>query len=544
MEEKNLMEEILVFGHKNPDTDSICSSIAMSNLRKQQGLNAIPCRLGEINKETKFVLDKIGIKSPKLLKTVSAQITDLSYVEKSTVSTEDSIKEALDLMTKENFSSLPVIDTEGYFKTMLSISDIANTYLEIDYSDLFSKYSTTFENLKEALEGEVISGNYPEGEIASNLKEASELESLKKGDIVITTSLTDGIDKSIQAGARVVIVCCRKGDFISPRVTSECAIMLVRHSFFKSISLISQSISVGGILNTDKVLFNFNKEDFLSEIRGIMKDANQTNFPVLEDDGKVYGTIRTKHLIDFHRKKVIMVDHNEFSQSVEGIQDAHILEVVDHHKFANFQTNEATKIRTEPVGCTSTIVYGLYKEAKIEPDEKTALLMLSAILSDTLLFKSPTCTSRDVEVAKELAKLAKVDNIQEYGMEMLVAGTSMAKSSMKEIINQDKKIFPIGDMEIAVAQINTVQIEELSARKEEIAKEIEHEIGKYGYSLFLFVVTDIINSNSLVFTYGKEIELVENAFKKEVVNNEILLENVVSRKKQIIPFLMTAAQNM
>ena len=538
------MEEILVFGHKNPDTDSICSSIAMSNLRKQQGFNAIPCRLGEINKETKFVLDKLGVKSPKLLKTVSAQITDLNYVEKSTISTEDSIKEALDLMTKKNFSSLPVIDTEGYFKTMLSISDIANTYLEIDYSDLFSKYSTTFENLKEALEGEVISGNYPEGEIASNLKEASELESLKKGDIVITTSLTDGIDKSIQAGARVVIVCCRKGDFISPRVTSECAIMLVRHSFFKAISLISQSISVGGILNTNKVLFNFNKEDFLNEIRGIMKDANQTNFPVLEDDGKVYGTIRTKHLIDFHRKKVIMVDHNEFSQSVEGIQDAHILEVVDHHKFANFQTNEATKIRTEPVGCTSTIVYGLYKEAKIEPDEKTALLMLSAILSDTLLFKSPTCTSRDVEVAKELAKLAKVDNISEYGMEMLVAGTSMAKSSMKEIINQDKKIFPIGDMEIAVAQINTVQIGELVARKEEIAKEIEHEIGKYGYSLFLFVVTDIINSNSLVFTYGKEIEIVENAFKKEVVNNEILLENVVSRKKQIIPFLMTAAQNM
>ena len=538
------MEEILVFGHKNPDTDSICSSIAMSNLRKQQGFNAIPCRLGEINKETKFVLDKLGVKSPKLLKTVSAQITDLNYVEKSTISTEDSIKEALDLMTKENFSSLPVIDTEGYFKTMLSISDIANTYLEIDYSDLFSKYSTTFENLKEALEGEVISGNYPEGEIASNLKEASELESLKKGDIVITTSLTDGIDKSIQAGARVVIVCCRKGDFISPRVTSECAIMLVRHSFFKAISLISQSISVGGILNTNKVLFNFNKEDFLNEIRGIMKDANQTNFPVLEDDGKVYGTIRTKHLIDFHRKKVIMVDHNEFSQSVEGIQDAHILEVVDHHKFANFQTNEATKIRTEPVGCTSTIIYGLYKEAKIEPDEKTALLMLSAILSDTLLFKSPTCTSKDVEVAKELAKLAKVDNISEYGMEMLVAGTSMAKSSMKEIINQDKKVFPIGDMEIAVAQINTVQIGELVARKEEIAKEIEHEIGKYGYSLFLFVVTDIINSNSLVFTYGKEIEIVENAFKKEVVNNEILLENVVSRKKQIIPFLMTAAQNM
>ena len=537
------MEEILVFGHKNPDTDSICSSIAMANLRKNQKLNIIPCRLGELNKETAFVLKKIGVEAPKLLKTVSAQIKDLNYVEKSTVSVEDSIQEALQLMTKENFSSLPVVDKDQKFKTMLSISDIANTYLEIDYSDLFAKYSTTYENLQEALDGKIISGNYPKGEITTNLKEVSELNTLEKGDIVITTSLTDGIDKAIQAGAKVVIVCCGEKDFISPRVTSECAIMLVKHSFFKSISLISQSISVGGILDTQKVYYSFHKEDFINETRNIMKEVNQTNFPVLEEDGKVFGTIRTKHLIDFNRKKVILVDHNEFSQSVEGIQDAQILEVVDHHKFANFQTNEATKIKTEPVGCTSTIVYSLYKEAKVEVDKTNALLMLSAILSDTLLFKSPTCTSRDVEVAKELAKIANVSDIQEYGMEMLIAGTSFAKASMKEIINQDKKVFPVGDIEIAVAQVNTVQIKELSDRKEEIEKEILHEIGKYGYSLFLFVVTDIINSNSLVFTYGKELELVKNAFGKDVINNEIMLENVVSRKKQIIPFLMTAAQN-
>ena len=537
------MEEILVFGHKNPDTDSICSSIAMANLRKNQKLNVIPCRLGELNKETAFVLKKIGVEAPKLLKTVSAQIKDLNYVEKSTVSVEDSIQEALQLMTKENFSSLPVVDKDQKFKTMLSISDIANTYLEIDYSDLFAKYSTTYENLQEALDGKIISGNYPKGEITTNLKEVSELNTLEKGDIVITTSLTDGIDKAIQAGAKVVIVCCGEKDFISPRVTSECAIMLVKHSFFKSISLISQSISVGGILDTQKVYYSFHKEDFINETRNIMKEVNQTNFPVLEEDGKVFGTIRTKHLIDFNRKKVILVDHNEFSQSVEGIQDAQILEVVDHHKFANFQTNEATKIKTEPVGCTSTIVYSLYKEAKVEVDKTNSLLMLSAILSDTLLFKSPTCTSRDVEVAKELAKIANVSDIQEYGMEMLIAGTSFAKASMKEIINQDKKVFPVGDIEIAVAQVNTVQIKELSDRKEEIEKEILHEIGKYGYSLFLFVVTDIINSNSLVFAYGKELELVKNAYGKDIINNEIMLENVVSRKKQIIPFLMTAAQN-
>lgn len=538
-----MKEEILVFGHKNPDTDSICSSIAMANLRKKQGFNTLACRLGEINKETSFVLDKAGIKLPQLLKTVSAQITDLNYVEKNTICVEDSIQEAMELMTKENFSSLPVVDVEGNFKTMLRISDIANTYLEIDYSDLFSKYSTTFENLIEVLNGEIISGIYPKGEISSNLKEVSELDTVERGDIVITTSLTDGIDRAIRAGAKVVIVCCKKNDFISPRVTSECAIMVVKHSFFKAISLISQSISVGGILK-DTPLVSFNKEDFLHEIRDIMKDASQNNFPILEKDGKVYGTIRTKHLIDFNRKKVIMVDHNEFSQSVDGIQDAQILEVVDHHKFANFQTNEATKIRTEAVGCTSTIVYSLYKEADIIPEQKIALLMLSAIISDTLLFKSPTCTGKDISTAKELAEIAGVKDIKEYGMEMLMAGTSFAKAEMKSIINQDKKVFAINEREIAVAQINTVSIEDIEKREAEIKKEIEHEIGKYGYSLFLFVVTDIINSNSLAFVYGDNLELIEEAFQKEIKDNKLMLENVVSRKKQIIPYIMASAQNM
>lgn len=538
-----MKEEILVFGHRNPDTDSICSSIAMANLRKKQGFNTLACRLGEINKETSFVLDKAGVKLPQLLKTVSAQITDLNYVEKNTICVEDSIQEAMELMTKENFSSLPVVDVEGNFKTMLRISDIANTYLEIDYSDLFSKYSTTFENLIEVLNGEIISGIYPKGEISSNLKEVSELDTVERGDIVITTSLTDGIDRAIRAGAKVVIVCCKKNDFISPRVTSECAIMVVKHSFFKAISLISQSISVGGILK-DTPLVSFNKEDFLHEIRDIMKDASQNNFPILEKDGKVYGTIRTKHLIDFNRKKVIMVDHNEFSQSVDGIQDAQILEVVDHHKFANFQTNEATKIRTEAVGCTSTIVYSLYKEADIIPEQKIALLMLSAIISDTLLFKSPTCTGKDISTAKELAEIAGVKDIKEYGMEMLMAGTSFAKAEMKSIINQDKKVFAINEREIAVAQINTVSIEDIEKRETEIKKEIEHEIGKYGYSLFLFVVTDIINSNSLAFVYGDNLELIEEAFQKEIKDNKLMLENVVSRKKQIIPYIMASAQNM
>lgn len=537
------MEEILVFGHKNPDTDSICSSIAMAALRTLQGEKASPYRLGEVNRETLFVLERVGMPLPKLLQTVSAQITDLKFVEKNTVFLEDSIQEALELMTKQNFSSLPVVDENKILQAMLRVSDIANTYLEIDYSDLFSKYSTTFENLMEVLEGEIISGEYPQGKITNNLKEVSELEGLQKGDIVITTSLTDGIDKSIQAGARLVIVCCKQEDFISPRMNSSCAIMLVKHSFFKAISLISQSISVGGILKKNEFI-HFEKQDFLHEIRDIMKEASQTNFPVLEENGRVYGTIRSKHLIDYHKKKVILVDHNEFSQSVEGITEAQILEVVDHHKFDNFHTNEATKIRTEAVGCTSTIVYSLYREANIIPEKKIAELMLSAILSDTLLFKSPTCTKKDVEAAKCLAELAGIQNVESYGMEMLMAGTSLLGSSMKDLLNQDKKVFSIAENEFVVAQVNCVNLGEIASRTEEVEKEILHEIGKYGYALFLFVVTDIVHSHSLVFAYGKLEHLVEDAFQQNLEDHQMILENVVSRKKQILPLLMLSAQNL
>lgn len=536
------MEEILVFGHKNPDTDSVCSSIAMARLRSLQGKRAFPYRLGELSKESSFVLQKIGIPVPTLLKTVSAQITDLNFIEKNTIFLEDSIQEALEVMTEENFSSLPVVDGENVIQAMLHVSDIANTYLEIDYSDLFSKYSTTFENLKEVLGGEIISGVYPKGKITTNLKEVSELESIKEGNVVITTSLTDGIDKSIQAGAKVVVVCCKKGDFISPRTESNCAVMLVRYSFFKAISLISQSISVGGILKK-KDFISFDKDEFLYEIRDIMKEANQTNFPILEEGGKVFGTVRSKHLIDYRRKKVILVDHNEFSQSVEGISEAQILEVVDHHKFANFQTNEAIQIRTEAVGCTSTIVYSLHQEAGLIPEPEIAALMLSAILSDTLLFKSPTCREKDIASAKSLAFVAGIDDLESYGMEMLMAGTSLVDSDMETMLKQDKKVFFVGKSEIAISQVNCINLGEFASKKEEIEKEILDEISKYGYALFLFVVTDIIHSHSLVFAYGKLENLVEEAFGKALEEHQIILENVVSRKKQIIPALMSAAQN-
>lgn len=537
------MDPILVFGHKNPDTDSICSAIALAELKKLQGHEAIPCRLGELSKETEYVLKYFGVRAPRLLKTVSAQISDLQSVEKSVISIDDSLKHALNVMTKENFSSLPVVDEKKHLKGMIHVTDIANAYIGIEHSDLFQKHFTTYENLKEVLNGEIISGNYPSGRIEGNLKAISELEDVTAGDIVVTTSMADGVDRSIKAGARVIIICCSPDDFISPRTHVDCAVMRVNNSLFKAVSLISQSISISSIMNNHQ-FYSFKTDDFLNDIKDIMKEANQSNFPVVDKNGKIYGTIRTKNLINFSRKKVILVDHNERAQSVDGLRDARILQVVDHHKFGNFETDEPLRIDAAVVGSCCTLVYGLYKDAGIVPRKEIAGLLMSAILSDTLITKSPTCTPLDMEAIKELAKISGVAEYEKYGMDMLVAGTSLGDKSAMEILNIDMKEFNMSGMKVAVAQVNTVDVEGILMRKGEL-ESVMHEMNKeHGYSLFVLVITDIVNSNSLTLSIGSHPVLVEKAFSVTIENNMAWLNGVVSRKKQIIPFLMAASQSM
>ena len=537
------MEPILIFGHRHPDTDSICSSIALAELKKEMGINAIPYRLGDINKETEYVLKYFGVKVPKLLKTVSAQISDLTRVEKKTLSIDDSLRSALDIMTVENFSSLPVVDDKKQLKGMIHISDIANTYLNLEHSDLFGKYKTTYENLKDVLDGIIVSGTYPSGIITGNLKAVSELENVAHGDIVVTTSMVDGIDRSIKAGAKVIIVACDEDDFISPRVTSDCAIMRVHANLYKTISLVSQSLSLSSIMNNTK-FYSFKKDDFLHDIKDIMKEATQTNFPVTEKDGTVYGTIRTKNLINFTRKQVILVDHNERAHSVEGLQDAKILQVIDHHKFGNFITDEPVKINAEIVGCTCTIIYELFKEARITPSKKAAGLMMSAILSDTLMFKSPTCTQKDIDTVKELALICEEIDYEEYGMNMLIAGTSLANRSPYEILTTDMKEFSMNGINMGIAQVNTVDVAGLLNKKADLERAMK-EINKNSeFSMFILIITDIIKSGSYAMVVGDFPELLERAFNVQLENNLTWLEGVVSRKKQIVPFLMAASQSL
>lgn len=537
------MDHILAFGHRNPDTDSICSAIAFSELKTALGEKTKPYRLGEVSKETRYILNHFKTKTPPLLKTVSAQISDLTKIEKKVIYSEDSLKEALDIMTQENFSSLPVVDEKRQLKGMIHVSDIANTYLNLDHEDLFTKYGTTYENLKEVIQGIVISGTYPTGRITGTLRAVSELDQIKPGDVVVTTSMVDAIDRSIQAGAGVIIVCCNEDDFISPRLSSDCAVMRVHAPLFKTVRLISQAISISAAMSNKK-FYSFKIDEFLHEIRDIMKEANQTNFPVISKEGEVYGTIRTKDLINFTRKKVVLLDHNEKTQSVDGINDAKIIQVVDHHKFGNFETNEPVKINAETVGCTCTIVYGLYKDARITPDKNIAGLMLSAILSDTLLFKSPTCTENDIEAAKELAEIAGIQDYEKFGMEMLIAGTSLDDMSAHGILNADMKEFSMNGFKIAIAQINTVDTEGVMKRKDEIKLVMEAELKERGCNLFVLIITDIIKSGSTALVAGDYPTILEKAFNVKIEEDTAWLNGVVSRKKQIVPFMMAATQSM
>lgn len=290
--------------------------------------------------------------------------------------------------------------------------------------------------------------------------------------------------------------------------------------------------------------YSFKTDDYLHEIRDIMKEVTQTNFPVIDKNGEVYGTIRTKNLINFTRKKVVLLDHNEKAQTVDGIQDSSIIQVVDHHKFANFETNEPVKINAETVGSTCTIVYGLYKEANIVPTKTIAGLLMSAILSDTLIFKSPTATEKDKLCVIELAKIAGIENYEKFGMDMLIAGTSLDDMSADSIINADMKAFIMGGYNISISQINTVDIEGVLKRKDEILASLDLEVKKNGYNMAILVITDIINAGSMLLVTGETHSIIERAFNVKVVDNRAWLEGVVSRKKQVVPFLMASIQSI
>lgn len=540
-------KETYVFGHRNPDTDSICSAIAYAHLKSALGLeNVKAVRLGKVSKETNFALNYFNVEAPTLIEHIKPQVSDMKYYAIPPIYVVDSVKKAWDVMTEHRRPMIPVLYPDHKLAGVVSISDIAKTYIGLTDGTVLQKHRTPFVNIPAVLEGKIICGDYPqpyvEGEVFTTAS-ITEDDRLKDVDIVITGSNKVLVDMAIKSGAGCVIITDQDMDAIEFNAKTEngCAVICTPYSFFKTIKMISQSISVKNLIGNQDLIF-FQTEDTIDEVKEVMLNTTHRHFPVVDEEGKVKGIISKRHILDIQKKPVILVDHNERDQSAKGIEQAEIREIIDHHRIANIDTVGPVYLRAEPVGCTSTIVAKMYEENNIMPPREIAGLMLSAILSDTLMFKSPTCTETDMKMAKRLAKISEV-TLEEYGMDLIAAGTSLEGMSARELLDMDRKPFVMGKFNTAVAQINTGDFKSIYKMREEILADMESLREQENLDLVVLMVTDVIVGGTELFAVGPEKWIVERAFELPKADDSIFLKDVYSRKKQIIPQLTAASQN-
>lgn len=536
-------KKIYVFGHKNPDTDSICASISYAHLKHILGNeNVEAVRLGKVNKETQFALNYFGVKAPRLLENIKPQVSDMNFYSVPPVYVVDSVKKAWDVMTENGRQMIPILYHDNKLAGVISVSDIAKTYIGLTDGSVLKNHRTPFINIASVLDGKVIAGSYPHAYVLGDVYTTASISDetqLNETDIIITGANNTRIQKALSSGAGCVIITDQNMDNLTIKVpeSSQTAIICTPFSFFKAIKMISQSISVKNILKKENITF-FETDDYLDEVKQIMLNTSYRHFPIIDQEGEVKGLISKRHLLDIQKKKVILVDHNERGQSADGIEQAEILEIIDHHRVANLDTGNPLYLRAEPVGCTNTIIGKMYEENNIMPPKAIAGIMLSAILSDTLIFKSPTCTPDDERIAKRLAEIADVD-LYAYGTELLAAGTSLEGTSPKELLNIDRKVFTIGKYNLSVAQINTGDFKSIFKIKEDIMAEMAHLEESEKLDLCMLMVTDIVVGGTELLVVGKERQLAEQLFGLEPEDDSIFLKDVFSRKKQIVPKLMS-----
>ncbi|SNX54034.1 putative manganese-dependent inorganic diphosphatase [Thermoanaerobacterium sp. RBIITD] len=530
------MSTIYVSGHKNPDTDSICSAIAYANLkRRSENIEAIPVRLGPINRETQFVLNYFNVKEPDLIENVYTQVSDISYDKPLTIKENAPMYEAWNMLLDKNFKTIAIVDEENRLKGVATMGDLAKAYLTS--SQELSNYSIPIKNILKTLNGRIIVKN----------------EDFIKGDIIVAAMQTDyvigkirdGVTlivenreniqlESIKNGAKTIII---TGDsnpsdsVIKEAKKYNSTIIVVPCDTFDTIKLINQCLPMSHIMIKDDIV-TFKDSDYIDDVRQTMLKYRYRNFPVVNSEGKVLGLLARRHILNYERKKIILVDHNELSQAVDGIEDATILEIIDHHRIGGVETNQPILFRNQPVGCSSTIINKIFEERGLIPERHIAGLMCAAILSDTLVFKSPTCTPEDIRAARKLSEIAEID-IETFGKQMFEAGTSLKGKTVEEIFYMDFKEFIINNFKIGIGQVTTLS--SVGNLKEDLLKFMEKERKNKNYDMLLLMLTDIINEGSLVLFAGNHKDLLAKAFNIDITDNNFYLPYVISRKKQIVP---------
>ena len=545
-------EKIFVIGHKNPDTDSICSAIAYCDIknRTSQKQRFVPKRAGQINEETEYVLSRFGVQPPGYLSNIGTQVKDMDIRMSPDADKSMSLKAAWDIMQENSIVSLPIRDKEGALEGLITIGDIAKTYMDTTDSYLLSRARTQYQKIAETINGEIIEGNphgyFIKGRVMVGTANPDKMkEYVEEDDMIIMGDREEDHLQAIAQNVSCIIV--GLGIQVTENVVKlahekDIIIIASPYDTFTIARLINQSIPVRYIMKTDN-LVTFNTEDFTDDIQDVMIKHRHRAFPVINKKGKCIGTISRRNFLGMHKKQVVLVDHNEVDQAVDNIEKADILEIIDHHKLGTLQTVQPISFRNQPVGCTGTIMYQIYGEQKLEIPPKIAGLLCAAIISDTLMFRSPTCTLQDKMAAGALALIADI-SIEQFAKEMFRAGSNLKDKSPEEIFYQDyKKFIAEGDICFGVGQISSMDSEELKEIKARLLPFMVSECGRHGVTRVYFMLTDIMTQSTELLFYGEgSQEMAENAFKMEPQDDSFYLEGVVSRKKQLIPPLMEAAQ--
>ena len=545
--------QVVVIGHRNPDTDSICSAIAYAELKnKTSDLVCEPRRAGKMNQETEFVLKKFGVKPPRMCTDVNPKIRDVDYREMPGIPGSTSLRKAWEIMRDKQIDTLPVTSPDNELEGVITVKDIATANMDVFDTGILAKSQTTYRNILETLGGTMVVGREDDvcttGHIRIGTATPEMLENtVEKGDIVILTNRYESQLCAIEKEASLLIICngSKVGRTIQ-RIAEEMgvAIMSAPVDTYAAGKLISQCAPISYYMTRSDIM-KFTLVTPVADVTRVMAKVRHRYFPILDEDGKYCGMVSRRNIINLQKRRIILVDHNEATQAVEGFDQAEILEIIDHHRIGSLETSGPVYFRNQPVGCTATIITQMYDENGMEIPPQIAGLLLAAILSDTLVFRSPTCTPLDEALAKRLAKIAGVD-IDEFASEMFEAGEKLDGKTAEEVFLQDFKVFMCGDIRFGVAQGSYMTRKNLLAAEALLQPYLEEARNKQNVEDIYMLLTDVPKEESVVISDGRYAsEVLSDGFETQPAEDgSFTLPGVVSRKKQFIPALMTAYQEL
>ena len=551
-------EKTIVIGHKNPDTDSICSAICYANLKAAlTGKEFQPGRAGQVNEETQFVLNYFGVEAPQLIEHVKTEVRDIEIRKIKGVNRNISLKKAWNTMQEANAVTLPAVTEDNVLEGLITVSDIAQSYMNVYDSSILSKANTQYSNMIETLEGALVVGDenayFDKGKVLIAAANPDMMEFyINKNDLVILGNRYESQLCAIEMEAACIIVCEGAGVSLTIRKLAQergCTVISTPYDTYTAARLVNQSMPISYFMKTEN-LITFDETDVIDEIKDVMASKRHRDFPILDRDGKYKGMISRRNLLGARGKSLILVDHNERSQAVNGVENARIMEIIDHHRLGTIETIAPVFFRNQPLGCTATIIYQMYQEAGIPVEKKIAGLLCSAIISDTLLFRSPTCTQVDKKAALKLAEIAGIKP-EDYAVDMFSAGSNLKNKTEEEIFYQDFKRFTAGKISFGVGQISSLNGQELEQLKGKLTSYLKKAYQSHSVDMMFFMLTNILTESTPLLCEGQGAEQMifgafhmenEEASQKSDTEGVIELPGVVSRKKQLVPMIVLALQ--